>query len=201
MPITIKDRGGNPLLTVEADSLIGHDFKGQKLLSADFSGHCLHNADFSDCDMGSSTFAHASLVGASFRRARLFAAIFEHADLVAADFSNADLNSANLSYADFGVCPRADRNGRILEGPKFDGARVSWCAGDLNSELVRRAAGDDLDKIHAAGLLLLHRHWSWQQFLDLDHPQTPWVISVFRQYYRDGDIVPECARQRLTTAS
>jgi hypothetical protein len=198
MSFAIKDRGGNLLLTVESDSLVGHDFKGQALLSADFSGHCLQNADFSDCDLTASTFAHASLVGASFRRARLVGAILAHADLVAADFSNADLNGANFSHADMGVQPRADRNGKILSTPIFSGARISWCAGDLTSELVRRAAGDDLDKLHAAGLLLLHRHWSWQQFLDLDHPMTPFVIDVFRQHYRDGDTIPECARRRLT---
>jgi Pentapeptide repeats (9 copies) len=198
MSIAIKDRVGNLLLTVESDSLVGHDFKGQTLRSADFGGHCLQGADFSDCDLTASSFAHASLVGARFQRARLLAAIFSHADLVSVDFSDSDLTSANFSHADMGVQPRADRYGNILRPPIFSGARISWCASDLTSELVRRAAGDDLDKLHAAGLLLLHRHWTWEQFLALDHPMTPFVIDVFRQHYRDGDTIPECARQRLT---
>ena len=103
--------------------------------------------------------------------------MFSHADLVAVDFSDSDLTAANFSYADMGVKPRASRTGGILSPPIFSGARISWCAGDLTSELLRRAAGDDLDKLHAAGLVLMHRHWPWEQFIALGHPKLQWAFD------------------------
>ena len=100
--------------------------------------------------------------------------------LSGADLSGADLSRANLSRAD------------------LSGADLSFSSHDLLAEIIRRAAGDDLDRLQAAGLILIQRHWCWTDFLAIEHPQKTWVINTLRAWVRDGDAAPQCLRLPMT---
>jgi len=57
------------------------------------------------------------------------------------------------------------------------GARMNWQSHDLIAELLRREAGEDIDRRSLAGLILLSRDWCWDRFLALSHPQREWALE------------------------
>jgi hypothetical protein len=55
------------------------------------------------------------------------------------------------------------------------------------SEILRRNAGDDVEKRMLAGLILVSRDWCWSTFQKIDHPQRRWAIDTLARYLRDDD--------------
>jgi len=114
------------------------------------------------------------------------------ANLRGANLYDADLRGANLRDANLRDAYLRDAN---LYGANLDGATINWLSHDLIAELLRKAAGDDVDKRKLVGLVLISRDWCWEQFLALDDPLTDWALDVLAQYVRDGDNAPDALRQ------
>jgi Pentapeptide repeats (8 copies) len=108
--------------------------------------------------------------------------------LSGANLSWADLRGANLRGADLS---RADLSGADLSRANLSDIKLAWTSHDLLAELLRRAAGDDIDRLQVAGLILLQRHWCWRDFLKIDHPQKSWAMETLRGWVREGDDVPD----------
>jgi uncharacterized protein YjbI with pentapeptide repeats len=89
----------------------------------------------------------------------------------------------------------ADLGGANLDGANLDGATINWNSHDLIAELLRRAAGDDVEKRKVAGLILVSRDWCWGDFLLLrKEPLFFWALDVLSAAVRDGDNAPDILR-------
>ena len=92
--------------------------------------------------------------------------------------SRADLSSANLYGAN-------------LSGADLSRAKINWQSHDLLAEILRLAAGADIQKRSVAGLILVSRDWCWKEFLALDHPEKEWALTELAKWIQDGDRHPE----------
>ena len=119
----------------------------------------------------------ANLSGADLSGANLHDANFRGADLSYADLSGANLHDANFRGAD-------------LSGANFFGAKLAWLSHDLIAEILRRAAGDDIEKLKVAGLILLCRNKCWNDFLSIGDPLTDWAIGELLLWIVEGDQHP-----------
>ena len=126
----------------------------------------------------------ADLRGADLRGANLRGADLSVADLSGANISGADLSGANLRGADLSVA-------------NLSGVTISWQSHDLIAEIIRRAAGDDIDKLKIAGLILICRDKCWKYFLQLRDPLTDWACDVLREWVKDPAELPVEAREAL----
>ena len=135
-------------------------------------------------DLRGAYLSDAYLRGAYLRGAYLSNAYLSGADLRGADLSNADLRGAYLSNA-------------YLRGADLRGARLEWSCHDLIAEILRRAAGVDIDKLKIAGLILIQRDWCWADFAALDEPQEikDWAFGALVPWAWEGDSeVPKVLR-------
>jgi len=105
----------------------------------------------------------ADLRGADLERANLWGA-----DLWGADLWGADLRGANLERADLRGANLwgADLWGADLRGADLRGALNVAMSHDCISEIVRRAAVDDIRRLSFAGLVLVKRDWCWAEFIE-----------------------------------
>jgi hypothetical protein len=88
-----------------------------------------------------------------------------------ADLSRANLSSANLSSAN-------------LYRAKFN-----FQSHTLIAEVLRRAAGEDVEKRKVAGLILVSPDWCWDQFTAncSGDPLFGWALEVLRGYITEDD--------------
>ena len=100
-------------------------------------------------------------------------------NLTGAYLRGADLRGANLRVAD-------------LTGADLRGAMLAWQSHDLLSEILKRAASDDIAKLKVAGLILICREKCWQDFTKMRDPLAGWALGVLREWIVDGDDHPEC---------
>ena len=109
--------------------------------------------------------------------------------VVEAVVKSANLWGANLRGADLW--------GANLRGANLGGATINWTSHDLVADLLRRAAGDDVERRKVAGLVLLSRDWCWEDFGRLaSDPLWDWALNTVAAYVRDGDGAPEILRER-----
>ena len=113
------------------------------------------------------------------------------ADLRGADLGDAYLGGADLRGADLGdaYLGGADLRGADLSDADLGGARPGWRSHALISELLRREAGDDLDKRSLAGLVAISVDWCFDEWIPLiaTHPLASWAVETLRPWYREGD--------------
>ena len=96
-------------------------------------------------------------------------------------------NGADLSGADLSG---ADLSGSYLRGADLRGAKIEWNSHDMLSEILRRDAGEDIEKLKLAGLILICRNRCWDWFVGLDDPLSGWAVEVLSRYIVDGDDHP-----------
>lgn len=101
------------------------------------------------------------------------------ADLRCVDLRDADLRGADLRGADF---RRADLRGANFRQARLEGARLNWSSHNLLSEILRRAAGDDIEKRKVAGLIAISTDLCWGDFLALKDPLTGWALDTLRPW-------------------
>lgn len=184
----IKSISGEVLKKVDADTL-----RAANLRFAD-----LHCADLRAADLCGAYLRSADLRGADLRAAYLRCADLRFADLRSADLRGAymrcaDLRSANLHCANLrGVYMRcAD-----LRGTNLTDITVSWQSHQLISEILYRAAGDDLQKQAFAGFVRIKTGWcwDWDQFLSMENNLKGWAIAELKKWVKPGDGAPEILR-------
>jgi hypothetical protein len=136
---------------------------------------------------------------ANLRGADLSVANLSVANLSRADLRGANLRGANLSWADLsGANLRgADLSGANLRGANLSGAKIAWQSHDLLSEILKRAAGDDIAKLKVAGLILVCRDKCWREFLSMRdrEPLYGWALGVLADWMQDGDSAPDVLRE------
>lgn len=98
--------------------------------------------------------------------------ITQGADLRGADLRGADLEGADLEGADLG-------------GADLRGADLNFLSHDFVAEILRRAAGDDVEKLKIAGLVLVKRNWCWKEFLELRDPLQAWALGELKKWVTD----------------
>jgi hypothetical protein len=88
MPITIKNREGNIVLSFPDDNLSHAYLRGTSLQEADFHGLDLSFADFSRSNLSFADFSGANLQGANLSKCVCHCSNFTRANLQGAIFSN-----------------------------------------------------------------------------------------------------------------
>ena len=71
------------------------------------------------------------------------------------------------------------------------GVTMNWQSHQLISEILIRAAGDDLDRSSLAGLIRIRTDWCWDVWTKLDHPARDWAIKELSKWVKDDDGAPE----------
>jgi len=133
----------------------------------------------------------ANLIGAYLRCAYLSGANLSGANLSGANLSGANLSGANLRCA---YLSGAYLIGADLRCANLSGAKINWQSHALIGEILRRAAGDDVDRRCLAGGITSSTDWCWEKMLSTDHPQKQWAINVLLPWIQDGDNAPKQLR-------
>ena len=189
----IKSLGGSVLYSCESGSLnqcievavknganlscanlSGANLCGAKLYGADLCGANLHGAYLCGANLSCANLSCANLSGANLCGANLCGADLCGANLHGANLRGAKLRSANLSGAN-------------LCGADLCGAKLNWQSHALLSHLLKREAGNDLDRRSAAGIIAVSTDWCWDHFLSMDHPAKEWALETLAGYIVDGD--------------
>jgi uncharacterized protein YjbI with pentapeptide repeats len=141
----------------------------RKWLRSEFGG--------AKADLGGANLLGADLLGADLRNANL-----RNANLWGANLRNADLRYANLRIAN-------------LWGADLQGAILNWNSHTLLSEILRRSAGDSVERRMLAGLIAVSTDLCWGKFLSFDHPEKAWAINELSKWVQPGDGAPEIIRE------
>ena len=157
--------------------LHGADLHGANLRGAYLSGAYLHGADLSGANL-----SDANLRDANLRGANLSGAYLSDANLRGADLRDANLRGANLS-------------GAYLSDANLRGAKINWQSHALLGEILRRAAGDDVQRRCLAGGILISTDWCWPKMLSIDHPDKAWALAELSKWVQDGDDAPAAIRK------
>jgi uncharacterized protein YjbI with pentapeptide repeats len=168
----LRSEAGGVKADLRGTDLRGANLRYANLRYADLGGANLGHADLSDANL-----RYANLGGANLGCANL-----GHADLSGADLGGANLGGANLRYAD-------------LRGAKFN-----WQSHALLSEILLRAAGDNMGRRMLAGLVAVSTDWCWDQWLSLEHPERAWAIAELAKWVRPDDGAPEVIRAAARAA-
>jgi hypothetical protein len=105
-----------------------------------------------------------------------------------ANLAGANLARANLARANLA---RANLDGANLADANLVGAKINWNSHALIGEILRRAAGDDVQRRCLAGGIAISTDWCWGKMLSMEHPEKAWAIGVLLPWIRDGDNAPE----------
>ena len=148
----------------------GHEIKPcANLRGADLTGADLYAANLRGADLTGADLYAANLRGANLRGANLYRADLAGASLYGADLREADLRRASLYGADF-------------TGADFTGAKLNWDSHDLIAEILRQAAGANMDRRGLAGLILMSRDRCWDYWLKIKHREKQWALDVLDQW-------------------
>ncbi len=104
----------------------------------------------------------------------------------------ANLQGANLRYAI--LC------GTYLSGANLLGAILNWHSHTLLSEILRRSAGDSVERRMLAGLIAVSTDWCWDKFLSLEHLEKAWAINELSKWVQPGDGAPDVIRAAARAA-
>ena len=184
-------------IRLEGANLKGANLTGAELWGAELSGvdlreaH-LEEADLEEADLWGAGLDRAELSQANLSRANLEGANLERANLRNAELGGAYLTGANLRGADL---RGADLRGVELTGAELEGVKNVEMSRDFAAEVLRRWAGDDVDRAQLAGLLIVWRHKCWNFWLqEFEHPLKKDAIEVlsadgawgFREKLQEG---------------
>jgi len=95
----------------------------------------------------------------------------------------------------------ADLTGADLWGAYLTGAKLNWNSHQLVSEILQRAAGNDIEKRKIAGLIRISPDWCWSQFLAINDPLTDWALDELAKWVQDGDGAPNVVVSRKVISS
>jgi hypothetical protein len=153
-------------------SMAGARLGAARLPMARLNGASLRGADLSGADLGRCDLRFADL-----REAKVEGASLVGADLRWSSLAGADLRGANFTRA-------------RLKGAVLDGARMNWSDRTLVSEILWRAAGDDVYRRMAAALVARQDDWCWDRFFAIPGLEQGWALHEVRRLIREGDDAP-----------
>ena len=121
----------------------------------------------------------------------------EKANLYAASLRGADLRGADLGGANLGG---ANLGGANLRGADLRGAKINWQSHALLDEILKRGAGDDIQKCMVAGLIAMSMDWCWDKFLSIEIDHREWALKTLAAYIVDCDDHPNILDKYMVTA-
>jgi hypothetical protein len=184
-------------------NLRGADLRGANLRGANLREANLRGANLREANLREANLRGADLRGANLREANLRGADLEGANLEGANLEGANLEGANLEGANLrgADLEGADLEGANLEGANLEGANLeganleavilNWQSHQLLGELLKRAAGESIEKRMVAGLITISTDWCWHEFLAIEHSEfdiEPGLLSEFRDRYKEWAI-------------
>lgn len=95
---------------------------------------------------------------------------------------------------------RANFQDADLQDANLLGAILNWNSHTLLSEILRRSAGDSVERRMLAGLIAVSTDWCWDRFLSLEHPERVWAITELAQWVRPDDVAPDVIRAAARAA-
>lgn len=200
---TIRSLGHRNLFTCRARNLrsavaeavrIGEELGMAILLRAFLDETCLEGANLDGAYLREASLRRANLERANLCGADLEWANLEGANLKGAHLDRACLDGSILRGADLFD---AELDGASLRGACLDGIVVNWSSHDLVSEILRRAAGNDIERLKIAGLVAVCRDECWSEFLSLRRdPLFAWAIDSLAEWVRPDDGAPSFLRER-----
>ena len=125
-----------------------------------------------DRDLQGTYLRDANLVDANLVGANLVGANLRDANLVGAKLQGTYLRGANLVGAN-------------LEGANLEGANINWTQHELVAEILRQAAGNDVEKLQLAGLILICKDKCWEDFMQIEQVMKfkDWCLEVFKPFF------------------
>jgi len=164
------------------------------LYTANLYGANLTGANLTSANLYAADLTGANLYGANLTGANLTSADLTEANLTEANLTGANLTSANLYGADL---TEANLTGANLYSADLTNAKINWNSHVLLGELLRRQAGNDIEKRKVAGLILVSRDWCWRYWLDLSSdPLFGWAMDTLAAHVTEGDGAPTVLRLR-----
>ena len=158
----------------------------------------LHNEDGGQrANLQGAYLQDANLRGANLQDANLYGANLQDAYLRGAYLYGANLQGAYLQDA---YLYGANLRGANLQGANLRGAKINWRSHALISEILRRAADDNVQKRMIAGLIAISLDWCWREFLNVESHLREWALDELAKWVTEGDDAPEILRERLPVA-
>jgi uncharacterized protein YjbI with pentapeptide repeats len=176
-----------PRLDLSDAVLRGADLRGADLRGADLRDAALSDAALSGADLSGAVLRGADLRDAALSDAALSGAVLRGAVLRDAVLRGAVLRDAALSDADL--------SGAVLRDAVLRDAEINWQSHHLLSEILMRAAGDDIEKNMVAGLVRLRTDWCWEKWVKIEHSQRDWALAELAKWVKDGDGAPAIMRR------
>lgn len=147
--------------------LIDASFVEMDLQEVVFVGGHLAGGDFTGSNLCGANLANTNLYNANFNNTILDYTDFTCANLTSCEFSNVDLTYTRFDTAYMYNC-------------KFDNVIINWYSRELISEVLRKKAGDDIDKLQYSGLFLTMP--PAMDIWKLELPQRKWALEVLEGY-------------------
>jgi hypothetical protein len=157
----------------------------------DLEGADLRGAELRGADLRGARLYHVDLRGAYLFEAKLCRANLSRAELGGAEMAFCDLTDADLTDAHF--------YGTRISLTEFAGATLAWQSHELLGELLRCEAGEDLERLKIAGLVLLQHPLCWRGFFRVEKPLRDWGLNALAKSVRPGDGAPESLRRIAAT--
>jgi hypothetical protein len=89
------------------------------------------------------------------------------------------------------VKKRAYLQGAYLQDAYLQGAKVNWNSHAMISEILFRAAGEDVDKRKVAGLVAVSLDWCWEKLLSIKDPNQKWALAELAKWVTKDDAAPD----------
>jgi hypothetical protein len=193
-------------------NLQGADLRGATLSRVDLSLSDLRGALLEEATLGYINASGARLTGAQGRgvriehtkmaRAELSAADLREAAFNGVDLEGAVLRAANLAGAsivqsnctdaafDSAILEHLNTVGSTFRDASFVGASRFFQSREIVAEILRRNAGDDVERLRSIGAILLDRsrcYAQWRAAVDALGPeQLRFALRVFAAYPESG---------------
>ena len=81
----------------------------------------------------------------------------------------------------------ANLEGAILWGANLEGANINWTQHEIVAEILRQAAGNDVEKLQLAGLILICKDKCWEDFMQIEQVMKfkDWCLEVFKPFFEE----------------
>lgn len=144
--------------TLSGCALVNVDLSGANLQSATLSGVTIRDSKFINSDLSFTDITHIYANDCDFSSAGFFMAKIRDSSVYISKFDQANLQSSNLDNAAFvtSCFAGADFRGCIssrstfFDGSIFTQAKIEWGSHSIISEILKREAGSDVNKLMAA---------------------------------------------------
>jgi uncharacterized protein YjbI with pentapeptide repeats len=168
------------MMTIREADLSGANLHGANLYHADLRGADLTDAVLIGTNLMGANLVNANLSGADLSTANLSGARLTNANLTGAGIIDADLSCADLSEANLTLAElhESDFTRASLFNANLSRIRHSWTQPAIIGEILRQAAGVNLERCALAAMILTYDDLKWDFWRHIGHPAGDWAGDV-----------------------